>query len=407
MLSRFPFLPGGLALIASACAMPQTGLRRTTPMEHTVLRGEQLHTERQILEGRDIKLLTVYGNLAIQDSRPMTVQLSRVLDAPMVGETALRITEIVQQNQYLLVAYASPDGRALGALALIDITDPEAPVLRAELQLPQVAVTALAIEGDQVYFAGTSVKPGQAVVARISFQGFEWQDDLKIQTVDLSAVGSLALLDERLLVLDRGQSQLVTLNKKDLSVNTLVNVPGLSRMGRSASSLWAYRDEQIIKLDADLHVQAAWATGVPANNVVGPLRVGQEMVLSSLGEEGVRAFCQTEARPLFYVPNVIRAELKAEPLPTLDAALDQGLLVTANAEAGVYLYTVSTGERSGSCKTRTVKVEGYLNLGKEFRAETLNWQQDLLTVADGQGRLNLFYIDRDTVDTDDSDFNVH
>jgi hypothetical protein len=404
MLSRFPFLPGGLALIANACAMPQPGLRRATPIEHTVLRGEQLHTERQILEDREIKLLTVFGNLAVQASRPMTFQLSSVLEAPVVEGRALRITALAQQNQNLVVAYASPEGLALGALALIDLTDPEAPQLRAELQLPHMAVTALTVDGQQVHFAGASANPGQAIVARISFQAFQWQDDLKIQTVALSEVESLAVMDERVLVLDRAQSQLVTLNKKDLSLSTQVNVPGLSQIGRNATTLWAYREEQLVQLDADLHVQASGATGVPAQNVVGPLRVGQEMVLTTLGVEGVRAFCQTDSKPLFHVPSVIRAELKAEPAPTLGAALYQGLLVTANAEAGVYLYTVSAVERSGSCKARTVQVEGYLNLGQGFRAETLNWQQDILTVGDAKGRLNLFHIDRDTIDTDDPDF---
>lgn len=406
MLSRFPFLPGGLALFATACAMPQPGVRYTTPIDHTVLRGEQLHTERQIVEERDISLHTVFGNLAPLGNRPMSVKLAAVLEAPSVGGTALRVTRLVQQNQILLVAYASPDGRALGALALIDLADPEAPILRAELQLPTMAVTSVAFDGSAVYFAGSSGNSTQAQLGRISIQGFEWQDDLKIQSLEMSAVSDLAVLGEKVWLLDRSQGLLLGLHKKDGVISSQLSVPNLQQLGRDAGSLWVMRALQLVQLDANLHVRATF----PAQDTQlkqaanAPIRIGQEMAMTILGEGGVRAFCQADQKALFHVPSVIKADLDPARTITHDAALSHGLLLTANGDAGVYVYSVRADDQGNRCKDRSLQLEGYLDLGKAFRAESLNWQQDVLIVGDGQGRLNIFYFDRDNFEADDTDF---
>lgn len=404
MLSRFPFLPGGLALFATACAMPQPGVRSTIPIDHTVLRGEQLHTERQIVEERDISLHTVFGNLAPLGNRPMSVQLAAVLEAPSVGGSALRVTRLIQQNQMLIASYASPDGRAVGALALIDLTDPEAPVLRAELQLPTMSVTSVAVDGPTVYFAGSLGNSAQ--FGRISVQGFEWQDDLKIQTLEMNTVTDIAVLGDKVWLLDGTQGQLIGLQKKDGVISSQLTVTGLLQLGRDASSLWVMRALQLVQLDANLQVKASF----PAeDNQVkqatnAPIRVGQEMAMTILGEGGIRAFCQADQKALFYVPAVIRAGLDPMRTSTRDAALSHGLLLTANGDAGVYVYSVRAEDQGNRCKDRSLQLEGYLDLGKNFRAEALNWQQDVLSVGDGQGRLNIFHFDRDNFEADDTDF---
>lgn len=406
MLSRFPFLPGGLALFAAACAVPQPGIRYNTPIEYTVLRGEQLHTERQIIEEREIQLHTVFGNLASAGDRPMSVQLATVLEAPSVGGTPLRITRLVQQNQILLVAYASPDGRAMGALALIDMADPEAPVLRAELQLPTMAVTSVALVGSSVYFAGFRGHPAQAQFGSISIQGFEWQDDMKIQTLEMGAVSDLAVLGDKIWLLDRSEGLLIGLHKKDGTISSQLTVTGLEQLGRDAASLWVIRASQLVQLDPNLQVKAAF----PAEDhklklkASGPIRIGQETAMTVLGEGGVRVFCQVDQKALFHVPSVVRAGLDPARSSTRDAALSHGLLLTANGEAGVYVYSVRAEEQGNRCKDRSLQLEGYLDMGKDFRAEVLNWQKDVLSVGDGQGRLNMFYFDRDNFEADDTDF---
>lgn len=404
MLPRFPFLPGGLAVIATACAMPQPGVRYSTPIEYTVLRGEQLHTERQIVEERDIALHTVFGNLASPGNRPMSVQLATVLEAPSLGGTPLRITRLLQQNQTLLVAYASPDGRALGALALIDMSDPEAPILRAELQLPTMAVTSVALDGNSIYFAGFSGNPTQAQFGRISIQGFEWQDDLKMQTLEMSTVSDLAVLGDKVWLLDRSQGQLLGLHKKDGGIASQLTVTGLEQLGRDAASLWMMRASQLVQLDPNLQVKASFPAEDAPLKAHGPIRIGQEMAMTVLGEGGVRAFCQADQKALFRVPAVIKAGLDPARSSTRDAALSHGLLLTANGEAGVYVYSVRAEDQGNRCKDRSLQLEGYLDLGKNFQAEVLNWQQDGLSIGDGQGRLNLFYIDRDNFEADDTDF---
>jgi hypothetical protein len=406
MLSRFPFLPGGLALFATACAVPQPGVRYTTPIDYTVLRGEQLHTERQIVEERDVQVHTVFGNLASLGDRPMSVQLATVLEAPLVGGSPLHVTRLVQQNQILLVAYASPDGRALGALALIDMSDPEAPLLRAELQLPTMAVTSVALDGTSVYFAGFSGNPAQAQFGRISIQGFEWQDDLKIQTLEMSRVSDLAVLGDKIWLLDRSQGQLLGIQKKDGVISSQLTVSGLEQLARDAASLWVMRASQLVQLDPKLEVKATYPAEDPQQlpETRGPIRIGQEMVMTVLGEGGVRAFCQADQKALFRVPAVIRAGLDPARTQTRDAALSHGLLLTANGEAGVFVYSVRAEDQGNRCKDRSLQLEGYLDLGKDFRAETLNWQQDVLSIGDGRGRLNLLYFDRDNFDADDTDF---
>jgi hypothetical protein len=271
-----------------------------------------------------------------------------------------------------------------------------------------MSVASVALDGSQLYFAGSNGNPAAgAAVGRISIQGFEWQDDLKIQNLDMSAVSALTVLGEKVWLLDRSQGQLVGLHKKDWVVSSQVSVPGLIQIGRDATSLWALRETQILQLDSDLQVKANFTTDgtMPAGIAPGPIRVGQETVMEAIGDGGVRAFCQADQKALYHVPAVVRAELDPQRTQTRDAALSAGLLVTANADAGVYLYSVSTEVKGSACKDRRLQVEGYLNLGKDFQAETLNWQQDVLSVGDGQGRLNLFFIDRDNMITDDTDFN--
>ncbi|HYX36993.1 MAG TPA: hypothetical protein VE954_28160 [Oligoflexus sp.] len=408
MLPRLPFLPGGLALMVTACALPQPGLRRTTPIDHTLLRGDQLHTERQILEEREVNLLSAFGNLTALENRHFSVQLSSVLEAPHVDGSALRITRLVQEGSLLIVAYAGAAGSTRGALALIDLTDTESPVLRAELQLPTVAVETVALDGRHVYFAGSSSDPGGPVVGRISIQDFEWQDDLKLQALDLKSISALAVFEDRVVILDRDRSQLTTLNKNDFVTTAQVSVPGLSQLSQDASSLWTLGrlPTQIQQLDSELKLKSsAVALGDLENTLFsGQMVIGRETVMAALGDGGVRAFCKANQKALFNVPPVIRPDLPAEKTQSLDAGLSQGLLLTANADAGVYLYQVATQDKQGVCKEREIRFEGYLDLGKNFRAETLSWHQGVLSVGDGNGRLNLFSIDSDSLENDDNDF---
>src|SRR3954466_11077795 len=116
MLPKIPFLPGGFALLATACAVPQPGIRRATPIDHTLLRAELL-TDRQNLEEREINLLTAFGNLAHLENRKLSVHLSAVLEAPEIEGIALKVVQILQHNNLLIVAYAGSDSH--GALALI------------------------------------------------------------------------------------------------------------------------------------------------------------------------------------------------------------------------------------------------------------------------------------------------
>jgi hypothetical protein len=126
--------------------------------------------------------------------------------------------------------------------------------------------------------------------------------------------------------------------------------------------------------------------------------------MTVLGEGGVRVFCQVDQKALFHVPSVVRAGLDPARSSTRDAALSHGLLLTANGEAGVYVYSVRAEDQGNRCKDRSLQLEGYLDMGKDFRAEVLNWQQDALSVGDGQGRLNMFHFDRDNFEADDTDF---
>jgi hypothetical protein len=415
MLSRFRCLPGGLALIVSACAMPQPGfampqpgLRLTSPVDHTLLRGGQLHTERQILEAREVNLLTGFGNPAVLENRNLSVQLSSVLEAPTIEGTALRIVRLVQQKNLLIVAYAAGNGMTRGALALIDLTNTDAPMLRAELQLPTVAIETFAIDGKQVYFAGMSSDPGGPVIGHVSIQDFEWQGDLKLQVLDLQSISALAILDDRIVVMDRERAQLVTLQKKDFVTLAQVNVPGLSQLAQDSASLWtlSQKPTQIQQMDTELNLKSTvTAFGAVQDSLIsGQMKIGQETVMAVLGEGGVRAFCKANQKALFTVPPVIRADMNPEQTQSLDAALSQGLLLTANAAAGVYVYQVSSRDKQGVCKERELRFEGYLDLGINFRAETLSWQQGVLSVGDSRGRLNLFSIESDGLENDDLDF---
>jgi len=408
MLSRFPFLPGGMALIISACAMPQPGLRRSQPMEHTLLRGDQLDTARQILEERDINLLTAFGNLATLENRSFSVQLASVLEAPVIDGTSLRIIRILQQHNFLVVAYASADRSARGALVIVDLSDAENPTLRAELQLPTVDVQALAIDGRVVYFSGFSSEPSGPVVGSISMQNFEWQDDLKLQVLDLKSASALAVLDDQVVVLDRESAQLVTLQKNEFLTKAQMPGSGLSQLGQDASLLWSISHEpmQIQQWDVELRPKSMIPTNfeMKSSAYAGQMKFGRETMMASLGDGGVRAYCKANQKALFNIPAVIRADLTAERSQSLDAALSRGLLLTANADAGVYLYQVSTKDKQGVCKERELRFEGYLDLGKNFRAESLSWKDGILSVGDSEGRLNMFYIDSDTLENDDIDF---
>jgi hypothetical protein len=407
MLSRFPFLPGGLALIVSACAMPQPGLRRTAPIDHTVMRGDQLHTDRQILEDREIKVLSAFGNLASVENRFLLVQRTSALEPPIVEGKTLRISRIVQSGSLLLVAYASGTERYLGALALVDLTDPETPVLRAELQLPSISVQNAAIDGQHIYFVGNRAAPEPPVIGRLSIQDFEWQDDLKLQPLELPGASALAVTQDKVLVLDSQSSQLVTLQKKDLFLTSSIKVPGWTQLDQGASSVWAFHQDPaaLVAFDTELQTKSQILTdGSMDTDRAVSIHAGRETAMVTLGEMGVRAFCQMDQKPLFHIPAVIRAELPRERSRTLEAALSQGLLFTANDAAGVYLYQVATAEREGACQERVLHLQGYLDLGDDFSAQTLHWQQEVLSVGDQQGRLYLFFVDSDNLERDDTDF---
>ncbi|WP_141733112.1 hypothetical protein [Oligoflexus tunisiensis] len=407
MLSRFPFLPGGLALLVTACAMPQTGLRRTMPIDHTVLRGDQLHTERQILEEREIKILSAFGNLNTVENRFLIVRLASALEAPVVEGRSLRVTRLVQDGTLLVVAYAGEGDRRHGVLALVDLADPEHPVLRAEVQLPSVAVQNVAIDGQQIYFVGTRAAPEGPVVGRLSIQDFEWRDDLKLQSLELPYVTALTVTQDKILVLDSQSSQLVTLQKKDLFVTGTIKVPGWTQLSQGSSTVWAFHKDPaaLVAFDADLQMKTQILTSGSMDTAhPGTIHMGRETVMTALGDMGVRAFCQMDQKPLFHIPAVIRADLPRERSWTLETALSHGLLFTANDAAGVYLYQVATSDRDGACQERLLQLEGYLDAGKDFNAQTLHWEQEVLSVGDDQGRLYLFFIDTDKLESDDTDF---
>lgn len=401
MLPKSLCFPAGLATILTACAMPQAGIHRSSPIDHIVLRGEQLHTERQILEDQNVNLLSTFGNLVASNDRNLSLHLNSVLEAPEVNGIPLRLVRLQQLSTLLIAAYASQDGSERGALALIDVSNPEAPILRSELQFPSLRIETLAVDGRQVYFASGRT------IGRISFQDYEWLDDLKIQTLELKSIQSLAVLQDRVVALDGSSSQLVALQKSDFSTLGQMTEPGLSQLAQDSGSIWTLTREpvQITQFDARLRkVSSIDAVGELGMRFSGQMQIGQETILAALGDGGVRSFCKADQRALFRVPAVIRAGLPVENTQCRGASLSEGWMLTANGDAGVFLYQVQTAEKQGPCKGRQIRLEGYLDLGTQFRAETLSWQHGVLSVGDDQGRLNLFTIDSDKLETDDSDF---
>ncbi len=410
MKNRFPLFLGGMALFLESCAVPVQEERHSMPTEYVLSRSEAIRTDRQDSVGSDIRIVTGFGNLALSDSHSHSFRLSFVAEAPVLETGPLKLLQMTQQGSTLIVAYQSTDGSPRGALSLFDVSDPARPQLRSRLQLPHLNLQKLALEGQAIYFVGYSSDPSGPVIGRVTWIDSELQADLELEVLDAKNLEDLVVLEDRVIVVDREASTLSTLQKKDFLTMGQANFEGVDSLIRDESGLWALGigPTRLTRLDANLTKLNGVVdlSELTDRKVSSQLQVGQEILLASLGANGVTGFCKSDQKPLFKIPAVIRGDLPLSMTASRAAVMSRGLLLTANAEAGVYVYSVKTRQRDGICKARDLRLEGSLDLGKTFRAELLSLKNGVLAVGDGKNRVNFIQVEGAERVNDDQDFDL-
>lgn len=384
-----------------------------------VLNNEAASLEsRMVHVGTKIEVATQNANQAIALKKTgEALTLIATLGSPVVEGQTLQANEVVIEKDTAYVAYNMAGAKQLGAVNIIDLSNRSKPKLISELVFTDSDVNGLAKSNDTLYITGaTSSGDAPAFLRSIKLENGKLTSTVK--SVNLASfAGTSVTISSDIIYVTSGNTGGVTAFKRE-TLSPLANVTlhdaravrvnpmsGLVHVLSGTPGLLSLFAQGL----ESLHKAVTIGNGLATAESKSTLEIYQDWSLVAAGEGGSHFYCNADGSLLGSIPQVSHAGLSAEKTVTNSASMAASggadrvskTLFTANGEAGVYRYSVSSATPDNTCAKVTLGEAGHLNLGASFSANAVYANKELVFVAAGLGGLKIIGLSKHSEEDQD------
>lgn len=314
------------------------------------------------------------------------------VSAPFYEDTTLRATHVAINGNYAYVSYNVEGGRYLGAVDVINISDPINPVIELQAILPDTDISALTYYKNALYLAGTTNleevdESNPAVLIKM-----ELENGLLTDNVSLIDVSSYVATD--VIANDRGvfgvSGDNGALAKYDLNSSTLiksVQVKDLRALGEYNSKIIVLSGTEGVHVyDADnLNEINNFTTSQDIAESKRTIDFYKNNVLVAEGKRGIQAYDINNGNNIATInlPIVTDENVDQNEVVTNAVTVTNDHVFMANGAAGLSVHDLKDGI-SKITKTGTLDIDGSTNYVKS--------SDEYIFVASGNGGLKILKI---------------
>lgn len=331
------------------------------------------------------------------------------VDAPEYEGLTLQATHVCINGNYAYVSYNVRGATYLGAVDVIDITDPTFPQLAMQAIFPNMDVSSLTIKNDVLYLAGArdvdayDNVSNPAVLAKMNLDGDMLSDDLSFIEMG-SFVGTEVVAGEDYYYCVSGNTGgLSVFSLEEDALTTFIETSDLRAVGIDGDNLVTLSGTEGIHV-YDINSVTEKMSFAVSNDVEDAKRTidfYQDNVLVAEGYDGMGVYNLTGGFQKLIIPVVSVTDPAVSPADVVCNAVtvSDDHIFLAEGAAGVVVYSLVDNGLDNPEEIGSLNLEGSANYVKSFN--------NYVFVADGTSGLKILKIftkdDSEDVNSDEID----
>ncbi len=353
--------------------------------------------------------LTQVSGAESQALSPVSLRHIVKIASPELDGDTLQATDIHLVDKTAYISYNVAGSTQKGEVDVIDFNSVTRPRLISSLELPHHDANAIYRHKKNVFVVG-AVNSGGAMLLSIPYEG-ELKDSYSSYSLESYAGTDVAVKDQKIYVTsgDTGSLQIFNL----ISMAEVASLPIADARGISVSAndkkvrVVKGQDGEVLTADSSASLLSRLELG--GNTIAeskSTIESGKTTSIVSLGDKGFKVICHDNNQTLLHVSPPVIAGVAYTDTVTNSVSSDDGMIFAANGEAGVYVYTVSSGSRIAGtqCYSLKTKLLGAINFGTHISANHVAYKKNHLYVAAGLGGVHVIEVSKSHHDSDFDDF---
>lgn len=304
-----------------------------------------------------------FGNAGVLDMKPgsggktvtagnFPLVLVAEVAPPVYNGKTLRATHVTVEGNYAYVSYNTEGETYLGAIEVLNITNPNAPQLVMQAILPDTDVSSVRYDNGKLYIAGAkdiyaSGASSPAFVGSMTLNGGMLTNSLQ-QTVLNGKVGTdVTSGSSKYYAVSGATGVLAQLNKSSQQIEMSIPLNDLRALGYNNNKIVVLSGTEGVKIyDANgLNLITSFSTSTDVAEAKRTIDFIDGKLLVSEGYNGVGVYNLTSGAKLqtlslpTQVPNVNPSDIVSNAV-----SVNSGRIFVANGGAGLYVYTTDNNQ---------------------------------------------------------------
>lgn len=327
-----------------------------------------------------------------EEASDLPLVLVAEVAAPEYEGTTLQATHVCFDGNYAYVAYNVKGAAYLGAVDVIDITDPTMPQLAMNATIPGVDVSSIAIQDGVLYLAGaqdvdlTEGVVNPAVLIKMNLDGAMLSDDVTF--IELTSyVATDVVADGNFVYTVSGDAgSLLAVDATNDEILSRVDIADLRAVGIDGDRLVVLSGETGINIFSR-NTFTALSDFPVSEDVAGAKRTidfYDNHVLVAEGFDGMGVYSLEDGANALTIPVVTNASVSPNELVCNAVTVTDDHIFLAEGAGGVVVYSMVDGGLTNPTEIGGLDLEGSANYVESG--------DDYIFVADGTGGLKILKI---------------
>lgn len=385
-----------LALFATVIGCQSDDTNGVNPNDNDkVILNSDVNTLNQRISFSNSGVLDLVGNTGGKMSSAATASdfpltLVAEVNAPSYNGFRLKATHVDLNGVYAYVSYNTDGDRYLGAIDVINISNPNNPQLVVQAIFPNSDISAISYKEGYLYIAGaTSIDSAPnltspAFVAKMPLQNGLLTNNYTASSVLGNVATDVFVGSSKYYSVSGNNGELTRYNKADNAFEAAIPVADLRAIGSSNNKIVVLSGTQGVKVyDANsFALQSSFTTSQDVADAKRTIDFSDSRILVSEGPNGlgVYNFANGSKVQTIAVPSVAGAN--PQDLVTNAVSVNNNKAFVANGAAGLYIYNT----------TGSLTLLGSLPLNGTVSNASANYVKssgDYIFVANGNGGLKI------------------
>lgn len=381
------------ALLTNACGKSEDKApgENLTAAEATVDNDEASLTSRIEQTNIPVTLDAPPGQLLVVDAF-VGLQVGYV-NPPTVGSNIVQANKVLVNGLTTYIGYNFAGEPYSGAIDAMDLQNLATLTLKSSLKFTDTDINGLALQGTNLYAVGGSSTTNGGILKRIALNGALLTTGITDVALPSYAGTDVATNANSVYATSGDAGALSVLNLSTLAITKTTALTDARSVGFTPAGLPMVLSGQpgrVNTMTAAGDISSTFALGGAATvQSKSNLYVGSKWSVATLSEGGFKIFCNSDGTVIATVPQVTISGTPAAKTVTNAVTSANGVIYTANGEAGIYVYYVRSSG-SSTCGSGSVTPMGSMNIGGSTLSANGVFANGLnLFVADGLGGLRV------------------